>query len=137
MGKNEKTKKKYEEKHISRPAHRTAGCLDRANGARKSGDKKLDSTQVTQLRAEDALRKLAFYAPRLKTPKELADEFYWCDERSFFDMRVPYQEAKAFATASFTFLDNNQDVFNFLPRVRRAQKAAARYCFWLEMSRQT
>lgn len=84
---------------------------------------------------ERARGNVVFYAPRVKTPNELAHEYYWCDEQSFYAMKVPFHEARDFALAVFTFQDADPDIFNFLPRVRRAQKAALRYAQWLVVSR--
>jgi len=81
--------------------------------------------------AEKTRRGVAFYPKVVKDNLRLAKEFYWCDERSFYEMKVSLEEAKQFALASFTFQDADPEIHNFLPRVRRAQIAAMQYCAWL------
>lgn len=58
---------------------------------------------------------------------ELARNFYWCDELDFYKMRSPVREIIAFCNHSYTLEDALPDVFNFLPRLKSAQKHAKRY----------
>jgi len=127
--KNEKSKNDN-----TRAAHRVSGSMGGKNGY-NDRLKQVASCQKPHTSGPKVPQfKLAVAASKLRPAKDLANEFYWCDQRSFYEMQVPYEEAKAFAEASFTFLDNNPDVFNFLPRVRQAQKEAKKYCFWIEKS---
>jgi len=58
---------------------------------------------------------------------ELARNYYWCDELDFYKMRSPVREIIAFCNHSYTLEDVLPDVFNFLPRLKSAQKHAKRY----------
>lgn len=129
--KHEKTKKSPAKKHISRPVKRRTSGMDREDGPRVPDQQKLDCTRPGRACSDKNRRGIVFFEKVKKAPIELAKEFYWCDERSFYEMQVPLEDAKAFALASFSFLDANPEIHNFLPRVRRAQLAARQYCAWL------
>lgn len=129
--KHEKSKKIPPKNHLPRPAKQRAGPVDRNDGERDRHEQELDSETRNLLRPTSGKNRVVFYPKPIKDNLRLAKEFYWCDERSFYEMQVPLEEAKQFALASFTFKDADPDIFNFLPRVRRAQKAALRYCTWL------
>jgi hypothetical protein len=136
MAKNEhKKKKKPQKEYISCAINSKSSRVDRESGKRAQNDQELDRKILGSPCDERTKFKVVFYAPRVKTPRELAQEFYWCDEHSFYAMQVPFNEARDFALASFTFKDADPEVFNFLPRVRRAQKAAMRYVQWLALSK--
>lgn len=129
--KHEKSKKTPPKNNLSRPAKQRASPVAGSNGQRNRDEQKLDYEARDLLRASSGKNRVVFYPKPIKDNLRLAKEFYWCDERSFYEMQVPLEEAKQFALASFTFKDADPDIFNFLPRVRRAQKAALRYCAWL------
>ena len=130
--KNEKTKKTHKE-YISCAIDRKSGGLDSSNGQGLQNNKKLDSKIIGRPCSANSRGNVVYYPPAVKALSELAREFYWCDEQSFHQMRVPYKEAWAFAQASYTFLDAAPDIFNFLTRVRVAQRHARRYCSWMEL----
>ncbi len=58
---------------------------------------------------------------------ELARQFYWCDELSFYKMRTPLNEAMAFAEALYDFRDDMPEIPKFLDRLQAAQEHAASY----------
>lgn len=66
---------------------------------------------------------------------QLVREFYWCDEESFWIMKVPYRDAKDFALTPIRPEDALLDVFNFFERVSKAQQAARNYCARLAVLR--
>lgn len=129
--KHEKKKKIPPKKHLSRPAHAGASKVAGQPGGEARAQQKLDHAGIGSPCSEKKLRGVAFYPKVVKDNLRLAKEYYWCDERSFYEMQVPFEEAAQFALASFNFQDADPEIFNFLPRVRRAQIAAKRYCSWL------
>lgn len=131
MVKHEKKKKKPIAKHLPRAIDRRASPVARPAPRAIRAKQELHSEGLGEPCSDKNARGVAFYPKVKKDNLRLAKEFYWCDERSFYEMQVPLEEAKQFALASFTFKDADPDIFNFLPRVRRAQKAALRYCAWL------
>jgi hypothetical protein len=78
---------------------------------------------IISIKKLNALRRQRTTMSRL----ELARQFYWCDELSFYKMRTPLNEAMAFAEAHYDFRDDMPDVPKFLPRLRIAQEHAANY----------
>lgn len=58
---------------------------------------------------------------------ELARNYYWCDELDFYKMRSPVREILAFCNHVYTTEDILPDVFNFLARVKSAQRHGKRY----------
>jgi hypothetical protein len=132
VGSNHEKKKKIPPKNnVSRPTHNRSSPMDRPHGPGLQNKQKLDSKGPGRPCSDKTSRGVAFYPKVKKDNLRLAKEFYWCDERSFYEMGVPLEEAKQFALASYTFQDADPEVLNFLPRVRQAQKAALQYCAWL------
>ena len=131
MVKHEKKKKKPVKEHLSRAANSRAGQVARPAPRPIRGIKELHHEGIGQPCADKNTRGVAFYPKVVKDNLRLAKEFYWCDERSFYEMKVPLEEAQQFARASFTFQDADPEIHNFLPRVRQAQKEARQYCAWL------
>ena len=131
MSNHEKKKKNPPKNHLPRPIDPRAGRVDRSNGKRSRDLKKLDNEARDLIRPASGKNSVVFYPKVRKDNISLAKEFYWCDERSFYEMKVPFEEAKQFALASYTFQDADPEIYNFLPRVRKAQKEALQYCVWL------
>ena len=129
--KHEKKKKKPIAKHLPRATDSRASQVARPDPCSVRAKQELHSEGLGKPCSNKNARGVAFYPKIVKDNLRLAKEFYWCDERSFYEMGVPLEEAKQFALASFTFKDADPEIFNFLPRVRRAQKAVLQYCAWL------
>jgi hypothetical protein len=129
-------KKKSHKKYLSCAANSKSHKMDRESSQTLEGQQKLYRSAVGEP-CHDNSRKQVVVLQRIPRGKrELAQEFYWCDERSFYEMQVPFEDARDFALASFTFVDIVPDVHNFLIRVRQAQKAARNYCAWIVASAQ-
>lgn len=129
--KHEKGKKTPTKDNMPRKAQQRAGPVDRKNGQRNRDEQELGHETRDLLRPASGKNRVVFYPKPVKDNLRLAKEFYWCDERSFYEMQVPFDEAKQFALASYSFQDADPEIFSFLPRVRRAQEEARRYCAWL------
>ena len=63
--------------------------------------------------------------------KELARNFYWCDELDYHRMHPPVRELLAFANSDYSSPEDVLlDVLNFFPRIKSAQKHAISYLLW-------
>jgi hypothetical protein len=129
--KHEKKKKKPVKEHLPRATDSRASQVARPAPCSIRAKQELHSEGLGKPCSTKNARGVAFYPKVVKDDLRLAKEFYWCDERSFYEMQVSLEEAKQFALAAFSFQDADPEIFNFLPRVRRAQKAARQYCAWL------
>jgi hypothetical protein len=126
-----RNEKKSHKKYLSCAANGKSSQMDRENSQTPDGIKKLRRSIVGEPCAENARKTLTVIVRIPRHKRELAQEFYWCDERSFYEMQVPFEDARDFALASYSFVDIIPDIHKFLIRVREAQKAARNYCAWL------
>ena len=122
------TKKKGKKKHANNP--KSKNDLNKRTNSRSrlkvvrapSAEERCVDEPDSARRAEKSSQQTIVFCK-----KELARQFYWCDEHDFYMMRPPPQEVLSFCNHVYAEEDILDDVLHFLPRVEAAQRAGWRY----------